>query len=353
MQHFGRGRSILKHWILPLILIVMFVITTGCSSEQASRSVTNLPAPPSISPAVPSPAAPLAPPARSPVPQIDVDRLFQHVQALSFERHGAADRAQAQEYLTEQLTAFGWNPRSEPFDGGVNLVAERRGTDARAAAILVTAHYDTVRDSPGADDNASAVAAALELARLLGPRSTLRPLRLIFFDREEAGLLGSFAYTAKPENLSNVQGVVNLEMMGYACYTPGCQKYPTGLPITPPTDRGDFLGVIVDLEHQSLLTAFQNSGDSTLPPIIGLPVPLKGLLTPDLLRSDHAPFWAKNIGAVMVADTANFRNPHYHQPSDTPDTLDRAFLTGSAQLVLNAVSTLLDSREPVNAMSVE
>ncbi len=67
-------------------------------------------------------------------------------------------------------------------------------------------------------------------------------------------------------------------------------------------------------------------------------------MTPDLLRSDHAPFWYKNIGAVMVTDTSNFRNPHYHQPSDTSKTLDRSFLTGATQRVLNGVTQLLDSR---------
>jgi hypothetical protein len=99
-----------------------------------------------------------------------------------------------------------------------------------------------------------------------------------------------------------------------------------------------------------LLNAFQATTTTQptqpkLPAIIAAPIPLKGLLTPDVLRSDHVPFWARNIGAVMVGDTANFRNPHYHQSSDTPDTLDRAFLAGATQRVVNAVTTLLDSRE--------
>ncbi|UBF23566.1 M28 family peptidase [Kovacikia minuta CCNUW1] len=78
-----------------------------------------------------------------------------------------------------------------------------------------------------------------------------------------------------------------------------------------------------------------------------LPIPFKGVFTPDVLRSDHAPFWAQNIGAVMVGDTANFRNPHYHQPSDTVETLDRTFFAGSAQRVVDAVTQLLSSNKPL------
>lgn len=73
-----------------------------------------------------------------------------------------------------------------------------------------------------------------------------------------------------------------------------------------------------------------------------MPIPFKGLLTPLVLRSDHTPFWMKGIGAVMLTDTAHLRNPHYHQPTDTPATLDPNFLAGNAQTVVNAVTTLLE-----------
>jgi len=268
---------------------------------------------------------------------------------LNFERYQASDRDRARRYLVKTLTGFGWKPQLQAFEGGVNVFAQRPGTNAKAGAILVDAHYDTVKGSPGADDNGSAIATTLEIARLLGSRSTQRPLWIAFFDREEAGLIGSLNFTSRPENLANLAGVVNLEMMGYACHTSGCQKYPEGLAVKQLGDRGDFLGVIGDQEHLSLLNAFQvptsNRSASNLPATITVPIPFKGLLTPDVLRSDHAPFWAKNIGAVMVGDTANFRNPHYHQPSDRPETLDRTFFAGAAQRVVNAVNTLLDSQE--------
>jgi len=127
----------------------------------------------------------------------------------------------------------------------------------------------------------------------------------------------------------------------YACYKVGCQQYPAGLPVTPPSDKGDFLAAIADAEHLPLLNAFQKTREN-LPPVLTLPIPLKGLLTPDTLRSDHAPFWYQGIGAVLVTDTANLRSPHYHQASDTPKKIERSFFTGSAQIVVNATTVLLE-----------
>lgn len=341
----------MRRWVFGVILVIALAVTVGWGWRTAPNvSVPNrVSVSPTPTPSSPTPSAsPASPPVTAPAPQIDAVRLFRHVQALSFERYTDRDRARTRDYIAQVLRSFGWEPQLQAFEGGVNLVAQHPGTDPTAGAILVTAHYDTVQGSPGADDNATSIAAALEVARLLGPHPTRRSLRLAFFDQEELGLKGSLAYTAMPANLTDLLAVVNLEMLGYACHTPGCQMFPEGLPIQPPSDRGDFLGIAVDQEHVGLLSAFQSSQSSEssqLPPLLSIPVPFKGLLTPDLLRSDHAPFWARNIGAVVVADTANFRNPHYHQPSDIPDTLDRSFFTGSAQVVLNAVNRLLDRRE--------
>lgn len=346
--------KVIRRSVLGVLLAIVLIVITSChlSSSQSSPDAPYTPHRSAErsrrSPIPDTPPHPI--PSQQPPPQIDPKRLFKHIEALNFERYQAGDRDRARRYLVKTLTAFGWKPQLQVFEEGVNVLAQRPGTNANAGAILVDAHYDTVKGSPGADDNGSAIAATLEVARLLGSRSTQRPLWIAFFDREEAGLIGSLNFTARPENLVNLAGVVNLEMMGYACYTAGCQKYPDGLPVKPLGDRGDFLGVIGDQEHLPLLNAFQMPA-SNLPAIITVPIPFKGLLTPDVLRSDHAPFWAKNIGAVMVGDTANFRNPHYHQPSDTPETLDRAFFAGATQRVVNAVATLLDSHEALRTAS--
>ena len=152
--------------------------------------------------------------------------------------------------------------------------------------------------------------------------------------------VGGKAFVSKPAHLQNLQGVIIMDMVGYACYTTGCQKYPAGLPVTPLSDKGDFLAVVGDLENLPLLNTFANSSEN-LPKILKIPIPLKGLLTPDTLRSDHAPFWYQGVGAVLVTDTANLRSPHYHQPSDVPKNIQRAFFTGAAQIIINATSKLL------------
>jgi Peptidase family M28 len=278
-------------------------------------------------------------------PQVSVDKLLAHIQKLNFQRYTTTERSQTRTYITTELRKLGWIPKQENFSGGVNIFAERLGTDKAAGAILVAAHYDTVAFSPGADDNATGVAVVLEVARLLGSLSTPRTLQLAFFDKEEAGLLGSRAFVTKEARLQNLRGVIVMDMVGYACYTAGCQKYPVGLPVTPPSDKGDFLAIIGDAEHLPLLNAFQNSNQANLPPVLTLPIPFKGLLTPDTLRSDHAPFWYLGVGAVLVTDTANLRTPHYHQPSDIPVTIERSFFTGAAQIVLNTTTALLENSD--------
>jgi Peptidase family M28 len=277
-------------------------------------------------------------------PPIQPDRLWADLTELAVNRYSEDDRSLARNYITQSLRDAGWAPQAQPFDQGINIFAERPGTDPTAGTILIGAHYDTVEPSPGADDNATSVATVLEMARLFGSLPTPRTLQLAFFDKEEAGLLGSFAFVNRLTQPNDLQGAVILEMLGFACYTSGCQHYPVGLPIDPPTDRGDFLAVIGDQGHMPLIQGFEQASQPELPPIVTLPLPLVRFLPPDLLRSDHAPFWQKGIGAVLITDTANFRTPHYHQPSDTLEAIDRPFFNGAAQLVVNAATQLLSGQ---------
>ncbi|NJL21738.1 MAG: M28 family peptidase [Leptolyngbyaceae cyanobacterium SM1_3_5] len=280
-------------------------------------------------------------------PSVNSDRLWNDLSALSFRRFESIDRSRARQYILRSLTEAGWTPQAQTFAQGVNIVAERWGTNSAAGKILLGAHYDSVEASPGADDNATAVATVLEAARLFGAIDTTRSLQLVLFDEEETGLLGSLAFVDRLQS-GDLQGAVILEMLGYACYESGCQQYPANLPIAPPTDRGNFLAVLGDRGHMPLIRSFEQAQRSNLPPIVTLPVPLARFLPPDLLRSDHAPFWQNGFGAVLVTDTANFRTPHYHQPSDTIDTIDRSFFSGSAQLVINALTTLLQGQNELN-----
>ncbi|MDZ7961244.1 MAG: M20/M25/M40 family metallo-hydrolase [Aulosira sp. DedQUE10] len=345
----------MKKWIwLALLLLVVVVVVS--SKGIAKNRLFEQPPSSVIVKSIPAENPPLQESLQVASDlQVSADKLLSHIQKLNFPRNTIAARSRTRIYITTELRKLGWTPKLEKFSEGVNIFAERQGTKKAAGAILVAAHYDTVAFSPGADDNASGVAVMLEVARLLGSRPTPRTLQLAFFDQEEAGLLGSKAFVSKAARLQNLRGVIVMDMVGYACYTAGCQQYPTGLPVTPPSDQGDFLAVVGDTEHLPLLNAFQNSqtnpptalnkGDSNLPAVLKLPIPLKGLLTPDTLRSDHAPFWYQGVGAVLVTDTANLRTPHYHQPSDVPANIERSFFTGAAQIVLNATNTLLENEQ--------
>jgi Zn-dependent M28 family amino/carboxypeptidase len=342
----------MKKWIWLMLLVLMAVAVVG-SRGTALNGLFQHPSP-EIVESIPVETAQPQPELQKVkiAPQVSADQLVAHIEKLNFQRYTIAERSRTRNYITTELRKLGWKPKLENFSEGVNIFAERLGTDKAAGAILVAAHYDTVALSHGADDNASGMAVVLEVARLFGSRPTPRTLQLAFFDKEEAGLLGSKAFVSKATRLQNLRGVIVMDMVGYACYTAGCQHYPVGLPVTPPSDKGDFLAVVGDTEHLPLLNAFQNSQmnpptalnkeGSNLPPVLTLPIPLKGLLAPDTLRSDHAPFWYQGVGAVLVTDTANLRTPHYHQPSDIPATIERSFFKGAAQIVVNATTTLLE-----------
>lgn len=287
---------------------------------------------------------------------VDGGRLRAHLTQLATERYSDLALSRTRTYLAQQLRDYGYEPVAQPFGSGdsvgTNLSVTRLGTQEPGHRILVGAHYDSVAGSPGADDNASAVAAALEVARLFAHYPTDKTLQVVFFDQEElqpegAGLVGSNEFVNAPGNLEGLDSVVILEMLGYACYETGCQSYPAGLEQQALPEQGDFIGVIGDAEHLDLLAVFATeddliSSEADSLSAVTLPVPLGALpFMPDLFRSDHVPFWLKEVGAVMVSDTANFRNPHYHQSSDTVESLDWDFLGQTTQYVVDRLEKLL------------
>jgi hypothetical protein len=207
--------------------------------------------------------------------------------------------------------------------------------------VLVGAHYDSVGGCPGADDNASAVAATLACAKACSIRQPARSVCFVSFNREEDNLLGSRDFVHWLDTQANIEikSAHILEMLGFASDRPGTQRIPLGLPIRIP-DTGNFLGLLANREadhvlDQSLASASTYSPDLS---VIGLRVTL-GLekYFPVLLRSDHAPFWEKKIPAVMWTDTSEFRNPFYHQPGDKPNTLNYNFLHAGAQALTACV----------------
>ena len=264
-------------------------------------------------------------------------RLRAHVAALAGtigERHVLRPRAlaAAADYVAGRWRDQGYAPERETFPAGgttcANVVATLPGR-GRAAdqVLLVGAHYDTVRGSPGADDNASGVAGLLELSRALAAATPAPALtvRLVAFANEEPPFSGTdrqgsavhaAAVRARGERVALM---VSLEMLGFYDDRPGSQRYPPPFGWLYP-DRGDFLGLVGDLRSRGAMrraaAAFRAASA----------LPLETCATfrrvPGVGWSDHAPFWREGYRAFMATDTAFHRNPWYHTAGDTPGTLD-------------------------------
>ena len=268
--------------------------------------------------------------------------MMTHLRAVIGERHpvSSPDRLKrTEDYLAEEFHRLSLDVVRHLFDafGGTycNVIGTVRGQQDLSPLILA-AHYDTVEGSPGADDNASALAVLLEVAHRIGSRPCQRPIQFVAFCLEEEGLLGSQAYAAHLAAMQqSVCGALVLECVGYARDEEGSQKTPPGVPIAVPS-VGNFLAVIGNQASAGLTQSVSHAMSRHLP-IVPLVVPGNGELLPDTRRSDHTSFWEQGFPAVMLTDTANFRNPHYHRPTDTIDTLNLDFMASVVDAVTAAV----------------
>jgi Zn-dependent M28 family amino/carboxypeptidase len=166
-----------------------------------------------------------------------------------------------------------------------------------------------------------------------------RPIRLVAFDLEERERSGSRAYAEHVRTEGEPLAVmVALEMLGYRNSRPGTQRYPRGLNYLYP-NRADFIGLIGNLRTFAVLRQLARAMRDDVP-CEYLPVPFKGHIVPDTRRSDHASFWDLGYPAIMITDTANMRNPHYHLASDQIETLDIEFLEGVCRGLIRGLSNL-------------
>jgi Zn-dependent M28 family amino/carboxypeptidase len=286
---------------------------------------------------------PLSSPEQDPLPDLQ-DRLSAHLSEVVRTRdpaHDPAGHAYVKGHIGQELARYGTLTR-HPVEhlgvAGENLVLDLPGRQP-GGFILIGAHYDAVLGSPGADDNGSAVAVLLELARVFSSRPARRPLRIVAFDLEEHHRAGSRAYAhAVRQHREPLALMISLEMLGYRDHRPGSQRYPPGLRRFYP-DRGDFIGLIGNLRTLPVLRRLARTMREVVPCEF-LAVPFRGRLLPDTRRSDHASFWDLGYPGIMVTDTANLRNPHYHRASDRIETLDLAFLAGVCRGLMAGLSTL-------------
>ena len=261
------------------------------------------------------------------------ERLRRHVEVLASEIgernvfRSAALRAAA-DYIRGEWGRQGYQVVSQRYEVvGVtseNLEITVRGKTKPNEIILVGAHYDTVQGSPGANDNASGVAALLEISRDFGSFGTERTVRFVAFVNEEppffaSGQMGSAVYAkAARDRGDDIRLMVSLEMLGSYSDRPGSQSYPPLLRFFYP-DRANFVAMVSNFRSrqalQELARAFRAGSD----------FPLESLAAfesvPGLAWSDQLSFWRQGYAAAMVTDTAFYRYPHYHRASDTPEKL--------------------------------
>jgi Zn-dependent M28 family amino/carboxypeptidase len=262
------------------------------------------------------------------------DRLRGHVEALAGaigERNVFRPQAlhAAADYIRGQWSAMGYEVRAQGYRAeGVpseNLEVARPGTQRPAEILLIGAHYDSVAGSPGANDNASGVAALLELGRAFTRLEPKRTVRLVAFVNEEPpffywGEMGSMVYArAARARGDDIRLMASLEMLGCYSEAPGSQHYPPLFRYFYP-DRGNFIAFVSNLRSrralQDVTAAFRAHSD----------FPAESLATfafvPGVSWSDQLSFWRRGYRALMVTDTAFYRYPYYHTGHDTPEKLN-------------------------------
>ncbi|NOT36052.1 MAG: M28 family peptidase [Saprospiraceae bacterium] len=304
------------------------------------------------------------------VSKVNTNRMLSDLQFLQGKRNEITDKTfkdKSRLYIQEMLsplTHFTSYESKVSTLTNINFEANIWGSDSLHLINIVDAHYDSFGQSPGADDNASGVAGVLEIGRVISEYSTRKSVRLVLFDLEESGLVGSNLYINNQlRNNDKLENVINFEMIGYYSEIDNTQDLPTGFNILFPeaynevlnnNRKGNFITNVGNTHSKNLLTAFQESAKNYVPglKVISLEVPGNGTIVPDLRRSDHANFWDKGHKALMITDGANFRNKNYHTPKDSVQFLNMNFMT---QVVKASLATIcqLSEIQHGNTKSIE
>jgi hypothetical protein len=252
-----------------------------------------------------------------------------------------------EDYIYSTLERMGYKPQRQkvPYEDQSynNIIVTLKGAATPDETVLIGAHYDTISGTPGADDNASGVAMLLETARMLKEFNPGRTLCLVFFALEEppvfrTAYMGSAVYARQAkERGEKIVAMLCLEMLGYFSEKEGAQTYPIPVMRLFYPSRPDFIGVVGNLRSRRLVKEVARC----LRKHASIPVETLSTVSivPGVDFSDHKSFWEEGYPAVMLTDTAFYRNPKYHTSSDTIDTLDFSRMT---DLLTGLVETIKD-----------
>jgi hypothetical protein len=308
------------------LLVILVVLAVAAAGYGALHYMTSVPGKPHRGP---------LPPITSEETEL-AQSLKRHIATIAANEHNVAhydDLEKVARYIEATLASMGYAVGRQEFfaDGkpvrNIDVTIESAGRSADPEVIVVGAHYDSVFGSPGANDNGSGVAAVIELARLLRDLDGVgaKRIRLVLFVNEEppyfmTEAMGSLHYgRALARRNERVVAMYSLETIGFYSTEPGSQVYPAPFGLMFP-DRGDFIAFVGMMGSRALVRETMRSFRShTSFPTIGGVAP--GFV-PGIAWSDHWAFVEQGFQAVMITDTAPFRYPHYHRPSDTPDKVD-------------------------------
>jgi Zn-dependent M28 family amino/carboxypeptidase len=257
-----------------------------------------------------------------------VTMLASEIGVRSFQDPERLDKTAS--YISDQFTSVGCQVtrQSFVFQGHTyyNIIAELRGDVSPETLLIVGAHYDAVRTTPGADDNASGVAGLLGMARELAGTLMVKTVRFVAFALEEWPVyrsrnMASFHYAKSlHENNERVDGMICLEMIGYFCDREDCQHFPFPFMSRMFPKTGNFIAMVGNMRSKAFTVRISGSfKKATDLPVITLNAPA---IMIGIDFSDHWSFGKFGYQALMVTDTAFYRNPHYHAPTDLPETLD-------------------------------
>jgi hypothetical protein len=232
-------------------------------------------------------------------------------------------------HVAQELVAAGYEVRGQIHETyGVecaNLEAEIAGTERASEIVVVGAHYDSVMGSPGGNDNGSGVAVLLALARRFAGSKPARTIRFVFFVNEEppffqTGNMGSLVYARRSKQRGeDVRAMIAFDAVGYFSDEPGSQEYPAPIGAIYPS-TGNFVAFVSNLASRTLLARMVAVFDRAVP------LQAESAALPDAVPgigwSDHWSFWKMGYPAVLITDTAVYRDPHYHTAGDKPERLD-------------------------------
>lgn len=267
---------------------------------------------------------------------------------------GSAQWQSVQDLCASRLVELGYQVELQRYATGINVIGQRGS--AGSSHVVVSAHYDSTADCPGADDNATGVAALLEVARVLSTAELNGLLTVACWDEEERGMLGSAAYAQRAQAAgAPISASLVFEMLGYKNSSPGSQQLPTGMGLLFPDavaqvqsngNRGDFIAVIADESAGATADVFgaRAASQGLAAMVAKVPESMKSSSTIDTLRrSDHASFWDAGYPAIMLTDTGEFRNPHYHCAggTDSPGDLNDAFTASIMRATIDTVASTL------------